>query len=257
MIEKRHLQKVEPKDYIFGTRPVIEAVRSGREIDKILIQKGLQNESIKELLGLVRSTKIPISRVPSVKLDRITKKNHQGVICFLSSITYHSIDHIISESFTKGKVPLVVVLDRITDVRNFGALARTAEVAGVNALVIPSRGSAQIGQDAMKASAGALNFIPICRSENLKETITFLRQSGLQVVACTEKGKSTIYSVDLTGPTALLLGSEEDGISPAYLKLTDQQARLPQTGKIASLNVSVAGAVVIYETIRQRLTAEF
>ncbi|MGI9545589.1 MAG: 23S rRNA (guanosine(2251)-2'-O)-methyltransferase RlmB [Cyclobacteriaceae bacterium] len=254
-MEKQHPQKVEPKDYIFGTRPVIEAVKSGREIEKILIQKGLQNESVKELFGLIRSSNIPVSRVPLVKLDRVTKKNHQGVICFLSAITYHSIDHIISESFSKGKVPLVVLLDRITDVRNFGALARTAEVAGVDALVIPSRGSAQIGQDAMKASAGALNFIPICRSDNLKETITFLRQSGLQVVASSEKGESTIYSVDLTGPTALLLGSEEDGISPAYLKLTDQLVTIPQTGKIASLNVSVAGAVVIFETIRQRMVS--
>ena len=242
-------------DYIFGTRPVIEALKSGREIEKILVQKGLQNESIRELLGLTRNNKIPISRVPLVKLDRVTKKNHQGVICYLSSIIYHSIDHVISESFSKGKIPLVVILDRVTDVRNFGALARTAEVAGVDALVIPSRGSAQIGQDAMKASAGALNFIPICRSDNLKETITFLQQSGLQIVACTEKGKSTIYTVDLTGPTALILGSEEDGVSPAYLKLTDQQAMIPQAGNIASLNVSVAGAVVIFETIRQRLVS--
>jgi len=246
-------QKQPSREQFFGTRPAIEAIKAGSEIEKVLIQKGLRNELIKELLGLTSQNGIPVSRVPAAKLDRITKKNHQGVICFVSPITYQSIDHIISQSFSKGRVPLVVILDRITDVRNFGAIARTAEVAGVDALVIPSRGSAQIGQDAMKASAGALNYIPVCRSDNLKETITYLQQSGLQVVACSEKSKTALYKLDLKGPTAFLLGSEEDGVSPAYLKLSNHRVSIPQVGHIASLNVSVAGALVIYETIRQRL----
>lgn len=243
---------VDTKEIIFGTRAIIEAIRAGKEIDKLLIQKGLSNELMLELSKLASLHHIPVSKVPVEKLDSITKKNHQGAICFLSAITYASLDNIVSECFQQGKTPYVLLLDRITDVRNFGAIARTAECAGMHAIVIPGKGSAQINSDAMKTSAGALNFIPVCREPNLKETINYLKNSGIQVVACTEKAEKLIYEIDLKIPTAILLGSEEDGISPEYLKLASDAAQIPLAGEIGSLNVSVAGAVVIFEGIRQR-----
>lgn len=243
---------VDTKELIFGTRAIIEAIRAGKEIDKLLIQKGLSNELVLELSKLASSHNIPVSKVPVEKLDGITKKNHQGAICFLSAVTYASLDNIVSECFQQGKNPFLLLLDRITDVRNFGAIARTAECAGMHAIVIPGKGSAQINSDAMKTSAGALNFIPVCREPNLKETINYLKNSGIQVVACTEKAEKFIYEVDLKVPTAILLGSEEDGISPEYLKLASNAAQIPLSGQIGSLNVSVAGAIIIFEGIRQR-----
>lgn len=240
------------KDVIFGIRPVIEAIQAGKEIDKILVQKDQHSLLINELILLAGRHQIPVSRVPSEKLNKITRKTHQGVICFISAITYASLDHIISACFQKGKSPLVLVLDRITDVRNFGAIARTAECTGVDAIVIPSKGSAQITGDAVKTSAGALNFIPVCREENLKNAISFLKESGLQIVACTEKAEKNIYEGDYSVPTAFMLGSEEDGISPEYLKRADLSIKIPITGHIASLNVSVAAGMILSETLRQR-----
>ncbi len=240
------------KDLIFGTRTIIESIRAGKEIDKLLIQKGITNDLMNELLQLASSHQIPFSKVPVEKLNSITRKNHQGAICFLSAINYASLDNIITECFSKGKAPFLILLDRITDVRNFGALARTAEVAGLDAIIIPGKGSAQITSDAMKTSAGALNFIPVCREPNLKDTINFLKNSGIQVIACTEKAPNMIYDIDFTVPTAIILGSEEDGISPEYLRLANDKAQIPVLGNIESLNVSVAAAVVMYEGVRQR-----
>lgn len=251
---KRHNTRpgINSNEVIFGTRAIIEAIRAGKEIDKLILQRGITNELTTELIQLATSHQIPFTKVPVEKLNSITLKNHQGAICFLSAVTYASLDNIVTECFQSGKIPFILILDRITDVRNFGAVARSAECAGINAIVIPGKGSAQINSDAMKTSAGALNFIPVCRENNLKETIEYLKYSGIQVVACTEKAENLIYDIEFTQPTAILLGSEEDGISGEYLKLASKSAKIPLQGNIESLNVSVAAAIVIFEGIRQR-----
>jgi 23S rRNA (guanosine2251-2'-O)-methyltransferase len=239
-------------DLIFGTRAVLEALHAGREIEDLLIQRDLNNDLIRELKAAAAAIDLPYQKVPAEKLNRITKKNHQGVVCFLSPIRYAPVQEILASAFEQGKLPLLLVLDRITDVRNFGAIARTAECLGADAIVVPTRGSARINADAMKTSAGALNFIPVCREPNLKDTLRFLKDSGLQIVACTEKAEKNLAEHDLTGPIALLMGSEEDGISPEYLKFADTKALIPMQGQVASLNVSVAAAICLYEVVRQR-----
>lgn len=246
------MQQKNKTDFIYGTRAIIEAIESGKELDKLLVQRDINNDLTSELLKICHARKIPFQRVPFEKLNRVTRKNHQGAIAFLSPVQFASLDHIISESYAKGENPLLLILDRVTDVRNFGAITRTAECAGVHGIVIPSRGSAQIGSDAMKTSAGALNYIPVVRSMNLKETIKEIQNNGIQITACTEKAEQDLYTQDFKGPTALLMGSEEEGISPEYLKMVDAKAKLPMSGQIESLNVSVAAAVFIYEAIRQR-----
>ena len=238
---------------IFGIRAIIETINSEKEIDKLFIQKGLSNPLIKELIQTARKFNIPIAQVPVEKLNRFTRKNHQGAVAFVSAVKYASLDNIIDQCYQKGKEPFILILDRVTDVRNFGAIARTAECAGVDAIVIPTRGSAAVNSDAMKTSAGALNYLPICRAENLKITIDFLKNNGIQIIACTEKTEQSIYEVDYTNPVAIMLGSEEDGISGEYLKLADQKGKIPMQGNIDSLNVSVSAAVAIYEAVRQKL----
>lgn len=240
------------KDFIFGTRAVIEALKARKEIDKILVNKELNNDLIKELLGVAKQEGIPVVRVPEAKLNRTTRKNHQGVVAHISAIAYASLDNVIEECFSKGIAPLIMVLDRITDVRNFGAIARTADVAGVHALVIPEKGSAQINSDAVKTSAGALNFLPVCRVKNLYYTVKDLKKMGLNVVCATEKTERKMYEADFSLPTAIIVGSEEDGISSELMGLTDELVGIPMAGNIESLNVSVAAAVLIYEAIRQR-----
>lgn len=239
-------------DFVFGIRPVQEVLQSGKEIDKLLIQKGIQNEAIAELAKQCQQVNIPVVQVPEEKLRRITRKNHQGVICFLSSVVFASLDNIISETYGAGKLPLVIVLDRVTDVRNIGAIARSADCAGAQALVLPQRGGARLGGDAFKASAGALSYLPVCRERSLRGALHFLQSNGLQVVACTEKGNTPIYAVDLTAPTAILMGSEEDGISPELLSLVNVKASIPMVGNISSLNVSVAAGICLFEALRQR-----
>ncbi len=245
-------REVQGNNFIFGIRAVIEAIDADKEIEKVLVQRGLQNDLIKELVSKMKSLKIPFSQVPLEKLNRLTRKNHQGIICYISPIQYQSLDHIIETAFTKGKDPFLVILDRITDVRNFGAIARTMECAGADALVIQSRGNALIGADAMKTSAGALNILPVCREENLKICIRDLKATGLQIVGCTEKTDSLIYDTNLKGPLAIIMGSEEDGISEEYLKLCDTMVKIPIVGKIESLNVSVSAGIILYEALRQR-----
>ncbi|HET8859942.1 23S rRNA (guanosine(2251)-2'-O)-methyltransferase RlmB [Marivirga sp.] len=244
--------KLNDKDYIFGTRAVIEAIHSGKEMDNIYIEKDVRNELVSELMQLCKDQKIPFTKVPIEKLNRITMKNHQGVIAMVSAVSYASLDNVINEAFGKGKDPLILILDRITDVRNFGAIARSAECAGVDAIVIPFKGSAQINSDAVKTSAGALHYIPVCRENSLKNTVEYLQKSGIQAVACTEKGTDLIYDVPMTQPLAIILGSEEDGISNDLIRIADYLAKIPMTGKISSLNVSVSGAIAIFEAVRQR-----
>ncbi|EKB51143.1 23S rRNA (guanosine(2251)-2'-O)-methyltransferase RlmB [Cecembia lonarensis] len=240
------------KDFIFGTRAVMEAILAGKDIDKILVDKEVNNELVKELLSLAKQERIPVVRVPDAKLNRITRKNHQGVVAHMSAIQYASLDNVIESCFSKGIAPLILVLDRITDVRNFGAIARTAECAGVHAIVIPEKGSAQINSDAVKTSVGALNHLPIARVKNLYYTVKDLKKMGLQVVAVTEKTEQLMYQADFTLPTALVMGSEEDGISDELMGQSDTAVKIPLSGKIESLNVSVSAGVVIYEAIRQR-----
>jgi 23S rRNA (guanosine2251-2'-O)-methyltransferase len=247
-------EKKENSDIVFGIRPIIEAIKSGKEIEKILIQTGLNGELFSELNRLIKSNKIPFQFVPGEKLNRVTNKNHQGIIAFISPISFQKIENIIPEIYEQGKTPLILILDRITDIRNFGAIARTAECSGVQAIVIPSRGAAQINSDAIKTSTGALFKIPVCREDNLKYTIDFLKDSGMQIVACTEKTEHFYYDIDYKNPTAIIMGSEEDGISPEYLKKTDFKGKIPLLGEIDSLNVSVACGIMLYEAIRQRQT---
>jgi 23S rRNA (guanosine2251-2'-O)-methyltransferase len=246
-------QQKENDSLIFGLRPIIEALRAGKEIERLFVQIGLKNELFGELMSLLKKHDVPFQYVPVEKLNRLTTKNHQGVAGYVSSITYQKIKDVLPIVFESGRTPLILILDRITDVRNFGAIARTAECTGVDAIIIPTKGAAQINADAMKTSTGALHSIPICREENLTETISFLRESGLQVVACTEKTSDMYYQQDYTLPVAIIVGSEENGVSSEYLKTADALAKIPLLGQISSLNVSVATGVVLYEVVRQRL----
>lgn len=239
-------------DMIYGTRAVIEAIRAGKQIEKILIQTGLNNDLIRELTGVAREHNLPVTYVPQEKLNRLTTKNHQGVVCMLSAISYAQVNDLIDFAYSEGREPFFIILDSITDVRNFGAIARTAECAGVTGIIIGDKGNAPITSDAMKTSAGALNHLPVCREDNLKKTLKFLRDNGIMVVACTEKAVKEIYEVKFDQPVALIMGSEEDGISDVLLRECDELVRIPMKGKIESLNVSVATGVAIYEVVRQK-----
>lgn len=237
---------------IYGTRAVMEAIASGREIDKILIQSGQRNELIRELTALAREHNVPVSIVPQEKLKRISTKNHQGVICFLSPVSFASLDNVIFQTYQEGREPFLLLLDRVTDVRNFGAIVRTAECAGIDGVVIPAKGSAPITSDAVKTSAGALSHLPVCREKDFKATLKLLRDNGITIFGCTEKAKKSIYDTEFHGPVAILMGSEEDGISDTLMREVDELVLIPMKGKINSLNVSVAAGIVIYEVIRQR-----
>jgi 23S rRNA (guanosine2251-2'-O)-methyltransferase len=243
---------MEKTEMIFGTRAVIEAIKAGREIEKIYIQSGLNNDLIKELINTAATHKAPYSFIPQVKLDRLSNKNHQGVVCVLSAVQYVPLENIIDKCYSEGREPFFLIVDRVTDVRNFGALARTAECAQVDAMIIADKGNAPITGDAMKTSAGALNHLPVCRVKDMKKTFQLLKDNGIQIIACTEKATNTIYQIDLNTPIAIILGSEEDGISPQMLKDADHLAKIPLMGSIESLNVSVAAGIVVYEKIRQR-----
>ena len=242
----------ENNQMIFGIRAVIEAVKSGRDIEAVYVQRGLTGGLFLELRAVLKDKQINYQQVPVEKLNRITRKNHQGVIGVISPITYQSIESIIPDIYERGETPLILLLDGITDVRNLGAIARTAECAGVHAIVVPVKGSAQVNSDAVKTSAGALFKIPVCRHDSLLKVTRFLRESGLQIVACTEKTNDYLYKVDYTGPTAVVMGSEEDGISSEIIRSADHLAKIPMNGEIASLNVSVSAGIILYEAVRQR-----
>ncbi len=234
----------------FGTQSVLESLRAGKEIDKIIVQREL---GMAEIEKLANEREIPVQRVPLEKLNQISRKNHQGVIAFISAINYVQLSNIVADVFEKGDTPLLLILDRITDVRNFGAIARTAECMGVHALVVPVRGGAQINSDALKTSSGALNYMPVCREQNLITTIRTLQDSGIQVVACTEKAIDSVFSADYKVPTAIIVGSEEDGVSPDLLRRVDAVVKISMLGNVASLNVSVATGMILSEVQRQRL----
>lgn len=239
-------------DMIFGIRAVLEALEAGKEVDKILIKKELTSDLSKELFAALQGRNIPVQRVPIEKLNGITQKNHQGVVAFMAAIEYQQITNIIPELYEQGKNPFVIVLDGVTDVRNFGAIARTCECAGVHAIVVPSRGSAAANADAVKTSAGALHVMPVCRENSLMETVKFLKSSGLKVVAATEKAAKSYTEISYKEPVAIVMGAEDVGISDEVLRLCDELISIPILGTIASLNVSVATGVLVYEVIRQR-----
>ncbi|MCX6257098.1 MAG: 23S rRNA (guanosine(2251)-2'-O)-methyltransferase RlmB [Bacteroidia bacterium] len=239
-------------DYIFGIRPVIEAIIAGKEIEKVLVKKGLMGLHSDELTSMLRNHGIPFQLVPVERLNRVTHKNHQGVVAFVAHVVYQKLDSIIPFIFEQGRNPLILVLDHITDVRNFGAVCRTAECAGIDAVVIPEHGAAQINADAVKTSSGALHNLNVCRAKNLKDSIKFLKDSGLFIIAASEKAMDSYLEADLTMPLAIIMGSEETGISPEIMKLADAVVKIPVLGAIQSLNVSASAAVLLYEALRQR-----
>lgn len=242
----------EKNDMIFGVRAVIEAIQAGKEIDKILVKKDIQSDLSKELFAALKGTMIPVQRVPVERINRITRKNHQGVVAYISSVVYQKVEDLVPFIFEEGKNPFFVMLDGITDVRNFGAIARTCECAGVDAVIIPARGSVTVNADAMKTSAGALHTLPVCKEKNLKQTLEYLKNSGFKLVAATEKGDYEYTNGTYTGPVCLVMGAEDTGVSYEHLALCDEWVRIPVVGKIESLNVSVAAGILIYEALKQR-----
>ncbi len=247
---------VKSEDFIYGTRTVMEAILSGRSIDKVLIRNGLSNELSAELYRLIRERQVSFQVVPLEKINRITRRNHQGVVALMAPVDFLRIEEVLPLVFERGEDPFLLVLDQVTDVRNFGAIMRTAVCAGVHAVVIPEKGSARIGEDAMKTSAGALNHLLLCRTGSLSSALGYIRDSGLRVVAATEKSSLVYSSANMSGPLALILGSEEKGISRSLLEKADFLVKIPLSGKIESLNVSAAAAVILYEVVRQRGTTQ-
>lgn len=248
-------QPKEVNQMIFGIRAVIEAIEAGKDIESIFIQRGLSGGLFAELRTLIKDHDLPNQQVPIEKLNRITVKNHQGVIAFISPITYQKIEDIIPAIFEKGEVPLILMLDGITDVRNFGAIVRTAECSGVHAIVVAKKGSAQVNPDAVKTSAGALYKVPICRHDNLLHILRFLKDSGLQIVSCTEKTEDLIYKPDYTAPTAIIMGAEDEGISFDLIRNSDYLTKIPMMGTVESLNVSVSAGIILYEAVKQRINS--
>lgn len=247
---------MDNKDFIFGIRSVIEAIDAGKQIDKLLIRKDLHGALAEELLALVRQHRIVAQRVPAERLDRITRKNHQGVVAYISAVTYYRLEQLVPQFYEDGITPFVMVLDGITDVRNFGAIARTCECAGVDAIVIPDHGSVSVGGDAVKTSAGALLHIPVCKVSSIAWAAKFLRENGYAVMAVSEKADFPYTQANCTDPVAIIMGAEDTGISPEAMKETTAKVSIPMFGNIGSLNVSVAAGVMIYEVVRQRLAAD-
>lgn len=244
---------IDKSQVVFGIRAVIEAIESGKQVDKVLMKKDLGGELARELLSVTREYNVPVQRVPVERINKVTRKNHQGVIAFMAAVDYYHVDDIVPALYDEGINPLVVVLDGVTDVRNFGAIARTCECAGVNCIVIPERNSVSVNADAVKTSAGALNYLPVCRECNLVKAVQYLRDSGFKVMGASEKTDLNYTKADFTGPVAIVLGAEDTGISTDVLKLCDTLVAIPEFGQINSLNVSVAGGIMIYEVVRQRL----
>ncbi len=240
---------------IFGVRAVIEAVEAGKEIDKILVKRELQSELSHELFAALKGRDIYVQRVPLERLNRVTRKNHQGVIAFLPAVSYYSVEQLVPTLYEEGKVPFFVLLDGITDVRNFGAIARTCECAGVDALIIPSRGSVTVNADAVKTSAGALHTLPVCKEHSVTATLNYLKQSGFRLIAATEKAENDYSQANFRDPVCLVMGAEDTGVPYPHLVLCDDWAKIPMQGKIKSLNVSVAAGILIFEAVKQRINS--
>lgn len=241
------------ENIIYGIRAVLEAIESEKAINKVYLQKGLSGDLFKELESLLRKKKVNISYVPVERLNRFTQNNHQGAVASISPVDYHNFEELVENILNEVESPLFLLLDQISDVRNFGAIIRTAECTGVNAIIVPKTGAAPINSDTVKTSAGAAFNVPVTKVDHLKDAIYYLQASGTTIVAATEKGKNTLYEVDLKSGCAIIMGAEDKGISDSILKLADYKAKLPIAGKIGSLNVSVACGVFLYEALRQRL----
>jgi len=243
---------MENNSKIFGIRTVIEAINSGTTIDKVFIQKGLRGELFQELESLLRKEEVNTSYVPVEKLNRLSNKNHQGVVALISPIAFYDLDDLVLNVIESGKTPLFLLLDQLSDVRNFGAIIRTAECTGVNGIIIQKKGGAPVNADTVKTSAGAVFKVPICKVDHIKDAMFHLQASGIKVIAATEKTENTLYDVSFKEPCAIIMGSEGKGITPSILKLADATAKLPILGEIESLNVSVACGAFLYEVVRQR-----
>ncbi|UOX34108.1 23S rRNA (guanosine(2251)-2'-O)-methyltransferase RlmB [Flavobacterium sediminilitoris] len=244
---------MEKENQIFGIRAIIEAIQAGKEIDKVFIQKESQGELMQELMKVMKKKNINFSYVPVEKLNRLTSKNHQGAVATISPVSFHDIETLVTNILESGKTPLFLILDQLSDARNFGAIIRTAECTGVDGIIVQKQGSAPVNGDTVKTSAGAVFNVPICKVEHIKDAIYFLQASGIQTIAATEKTDNTIYDISFTEPTAIIMGSEDRGVNPSVLKIVDHKAKLPMYGTIESLNVSVACGAFLYETVRQRL----
>lgn len=247
---------MKENEVVFGIRAVIEAIQADKEIDKILVKRDLQGELSKELFDMLRGREISVQRVPAERLDRVTRKNHQGVIAFMSAVTYQRLEDIIPFAYEQGKSPFIVLLDGVTDVRNFGAIARTCECAGVDAIVIPARGSVTVNADAIKTSAGALHVLPVCKEKSITQAIRFLQESGVKVYAASEKATENYTDMKYEGPVAIVMGAEDTGVSMDNLRICDSMVKIPQFGTIGSLNVSVASSILVYEVVRQRMNEQ-
>ncbi len=247
---------MERNEYIFGIRAVIEAIEAGKDIDRVFIKKDLSGDLAAELLDLIKIHRIVVRRVPVERINKFTRKNHQGVVALLSAVTYHDIDNLVPMIYEEGRLPFLVLLDGITDVRNFGAIARTCECVGADAVVIPDHDSVTVNADAVKTSAGALHHLPVCRVHSILGAVKFLKDNGYQVIAASEKAALNYTQADYTTPVAIVMGSEDTGISPEVLRVCDTLVAIPQFGHIGSLNVSVAAGVMMYEVVRQRLAAD-
>ncbi|NUY80800.1 23S rRNA (guanosine(2251)-2'-O)-methyltransferase RlmB [Flavobacterium sp. MAH-1] len=243
---------MEQEHHIFGIRAILEAIRNKKEIDKVFIQKEAQGNLMKDLLGALKKENINFSYVPVEKLNRITKLNHQGAIASISPVKFYDMETLINQVTESGKMPLFLILDQLSDARNFGAIIRTAECTGVNGIIVQKAGSAPVNGDTVKTSAGAVFNIPICKVEHIKDAIFYLQGSGIKTVAATEKTEDSIYDINFNEPVAIIMGSEDRGINPSVLKIVDEKAKLPMYGTIGSLNVSVACGAFLYETVRQR-----
>jgi len=239
---------------IFGIRAIIEAIESGSTINKVYLQKGLRGNLFYELDKLIKQHKIATSTVPVEKLNRLSKNsNHQGAVAQISPIEFYELEKLIETTLEKGSTPLFLLLDQLSDVRNFGAIIRTAECTGVNGIIIQKNGSAPVNAETIKTSAGAAFKMPICKVDHIKDALFLLQASDIKTVAATEKTEDSIFDIDFKQPIAIVMGSEHRGVNPSILKMVDYKAKLPLLGEIASLNVSVACGAFLYETVRQRL----
>ncbi len=243
---------IKQNKLIFGIHTIKEALDAGKELDKVFVRRGLKNEDVQTIIQQAKERIIPIQIVPEEKLNRICRQNHQGVVAFLSQIEYTQIEQLLPTIYENGETPFLIILDGLTDVRNFGAIARTAECVGADAIIIPDKGSVSVTGDAIKTSAGALLRIPVCRVSSIPETVTMLQNYGIKVAVASEKASALYTEAKLDEPLALVMGSEEKGASNETLVRADEMLAIPQRGEINSLNVSVAAGILMYEVLRQR-----
>lgn len=244
---------MEKEHQIFGIRAIIEAINAKKEIDKVFIQKDAQGDLMQELMKTMKKNNINFSYVPVEKLNKLTHNNHQGAVATIAPISFYSLENLVESLLEKDKKPLLLILDQLSDARNFGAIIRTAECTGVDGIIIQKQGSAPVNGDTVKTSAGAVFNIPICKVDHIKDAVFYLQGSGIKTVAATEKTDNNIYDINFNEPVAIIMGSEDRGVNPSVLKIVDEKAKLPMFGTIESLNVSVACGAFLYETLRQRM----